>query len=274
MQLNCHLFLLLLLPCIGASSSSESMNSEDGEDNSKKSNSSSPIVIRRKTPSRASSGGNRFSLMNSRFNRRPRKKNLDREHLLEILGDFYDPNWMSIEEPASLQHEDKGTTYVVRKDAWPYQELKKALEILDLSVDAGNKSTSAEKDRVSSKTFASIIEKWLLEKASCPVKYAWEDIGNMFWPRWIKRGECATVPGTCSWPPGMHCVESNRSNLHLLRWQCRAPKSKGIGGRRRQSKFVDKKDPWNRRFENEPVVLRCQWVRVPYPITSACHCTC
>lgn len=234
---------------------------------------SNVLYIRRRDPVRTSPGGGRLVLMNSRYNRRPKKKNLDREQLLEILGNYYDPDWMSIDEPPALANNDtdRGAMYVVRHDNWQHAELVKQLQTSNLSLElaqlGGERITE---DR----TVVTAVEKWLLQKASCPVKYAWEDIGTLFWPRYIKRGECTSVPGTCSWPPGMHCVPSGTSAIHILRWQCKIPKGKG---RRRQFKAQkDHKKDWPKRNNDrdQQINLKCTWIRVPYPITSDCLCTC
>ncbi len=84
-----------------------------------------------------------------------------------------------------------------------------------------------------------VFQEWLIQKSSCPVSYKWKDLGDYFWPRWIKQGRCGGIatdpaieeedaegdyddedaeeesaeemsssPGQnfgCSWPPGMRC---------------------------------------------------------------------
>jgi hypothetical protein len=88
------------------------------------------------------------------------------------------------------------------------------------------------------------VERWLLERASCPVRLSWDDVGPFFWPRWILQGECGSSRRTklvsgaagirhdadedpdpaeqsCSWPPGMRCVPEASQTIHLLRRQCR-----------------------------------------------------
>jgi hypothetical protein len=71
-----------------------------------------------------------------------------------------------------------------------------------------------------------LMEKWLLDKASCPVRFSWKDIGGLFWPRWIKLGECMSG-NPCSWPPGMHCVPAESHTIYVLRWHCRKRKRQG-----------------------------------------------
>ncbi|XP_015920606.2 noggin-1 [Parasteatoda tepidariorum] len=220
---------------------------------------SGSVFIRRKSPSsRMGGGGGRLSLMNNRFNKRPKKKHLDPDQLLDILGSFYDPLWMSIEEPTPLVNKDpdRGATYVYRE--WQQAELIKQLQLSNLSQELAQANIREIPGLVKT------VEKWMMKKASCPIRYAWEDIGALFWPRYIRRGEC--VRATCSWPPGMHCVPSGTTTLHLLRWQCKVPK-----GRRKNLKNNNKEQLKNK---DQNINLKCSWIRVPYPITNDCLCTC
>ncbi|GBL68140.1 Noggin-3, partial [Araneus ventricosus] len=236
---------------------------------------SGTVFVHRRIPPRAPMGnGGRYSLINSRFNRRPKKKNLDPHQLLEILGNYYSPEWMSVDEPPALANKDpdRGATYVVRHDNWQHADLIKQLQASNLSVELAQMGGSKVLEEP---LFVKTVEAWLLKRASCPVRYVWEDIGNLFWPRYIRRGECASVPGTCSWPPGMHCVPSGTTTLHVLRWQCKVPKGKG-----RRKAFKHSKDQksreWPRKINEgeQPANLKCSWIRVPYPITNDCLCTC
>ncbi|CAH8865195.1 unnamed protein product [Trichobilharzia szidati] len=62
---------------------------------------------------------------------------------------------------------------------------------------------------------------WLLERATCEMDFIWEDLGPLFWPRWIRRGVCLNRPGhSCSWPSGMKCRPSGSRALQLLHWKC------------------------------------------------------
>ncbi|KAA3682074.1 uncharacterized protein DEA37_0000091 [Paragonimus westermani] len=62
---------------------------------------------------------------------------------------------------------------------------------------------------------------WLIDKATCEMDYIWEDLGPLFWPRWIRRGVCINRQGhSCSWPPGMKCRPSGSRALQLLHWKC------------------------------------------------------
>ncbi|CAH8608794.1 unnamed protein product [Schistosoma curassoni] len=62
---------------------------------------------------------------------------------------------------------------------------------------------------------------WLIERATCEMDFIWEDLGPLFWPRWIRRGVCLNRPGhSCSWPSGMKCRPSGSRALQLLHWKC------------------------------------------------------
>ncbi|TPP67698.1 Bone morphogenetic protein antagonist noggin [Fasciola gigantica] len=68
---------------------------------------------------------------------------------------------------------------------------------------------------------AKLFRSWLIEKATCEMEFIWEDLGSLFWPRWIRRGVCLNKPSqSCSWPPGMKCQPSGSRALRLLHWKC------------------------------------------------------
>ena len=116
---------------------------------------------------RQSPGSGRLSLINYRFNRRPKKKHLDIGELKMVLGSAYDSKFMSIEPPRELQIPNAGAVYVVNKDNWRYREMLEELQTSNMTQElqliAGDRFAVGE-DHVK------IFEKWLLRKSSCPVK--------------------------------------------------------------------------------------------------------
>lgn len=116
---------------------------------------------------RQSAGSGRLSLINYRFNRRPKKKHLDIGELKMVLGTAYDSKFMSIEPPRELQNPNAGAVYVVNKDSWGYRNMLQELQASNMTQElqqiAGDRFV-VEQEYV--KTF----EKWLLRKSSCPVK--------------------------------------------------------------------------------------------------------
>ena len=103
------------------------------------------------------------------------------------------------------------------------------------------------------------FEEWLIQRSSCPVTFQWEDLGEYFWPRWVRKGHClnddkkvtSSSSLGCSWPQGMKCVAGESETLHILRWHCR----------RRGS------NPEQNRH-------KCKWYKVPFPVTKSCKCAC
>lgn len=116
---------------------------------------------------RQSPGSGRLSLINYRFNRRPKKKHLDIGELKMILGSAYDPKFMSIEKPRELSNPNFGAVYVVQKDSWRYREMLQELQANNLTQElqqiAGDKFTVGQE-------YVQTFEKWLLKKGSCSVK--------------------------------------------------------------------------------------------------------
>ena len=122
-----------------------------------------------------------------------------------------------------------------------------------------------------------IFQQWLVRRSSCPVNFKWDDLGEYFWPRWIRQGTCNQTEaketaetasaaasentddsnknssiGGCSWPQGMHCVQGEVQMLQILRWHCRTRHDRGKNAKRR----------------------KCKWYKVPYPVTASCKCAC
>lgn len=110
----------------------------------------------------------------------------------------------------------------------------------DLAGNDGTSNNNGDSDMTSG--VLDVVKSWLMQKASCPVYYRWEDLGLLYWPRWVRRGMCSIkdtplfklasesasqVPkfSPCSWPPGMHCVPAEAKKLKILRWQCRNNKA-------------------------------------------------
>ncbi len=121
-----------------------------------------------------------------------------------------------------------------------------------------------------------VFQQWLVRKSSCPITFDWLDLGEYFWPRYIRQGECNQPPKSpyskfevarsstssskkqmgCSWPKGMKCVQGEAETLQILRWHCRRRKRVKSDLYRTGSKH------------------RCKWYKIPYPVTTSCRCAC
>lgn len=203
----------------------------------------------------------------------PGPRQLNRETLRNRLGADFDADRMSIDQPPTHSR----VTGVPEFDP----ELVDELRALDFSYkdERGERRTLPAAVR-------GVVERWLLQRAVCPIRYAWLDMGTLFWPRWIKQGYCdAGTP--CSWPAGMHCTSAVSETLRLLHWQCR--RSGEGGGRRRvkrrspegesgaalsSSSSTDNEDGRRPRRSQRQHQQHCRWKKVPYPITTECFCSC
>ncbi|BET03175.1 noggin [Nesidiocoris tenuis] len=179
---------------------------------------------------------------------RPRKRDLQQSALMATLEPHFDPDWMSTSKP----HKPPSDISHTRKSA---AELKSTASTLGLS---------------------DTVRDWLVSRGTCPITYAWKDLGSDFWPRWVRTAVCLRpATGTCSWPPGMGCVSAPPRHLHVLRWHCRLKK-------KNKRKKVDENNVWGR-IEKKEVLpkkkgrrkrYRCLWVKVPYPVPEDCICAC
>uniref|UniRef100_T1JNT9 Noggin n=1 Tax=Strigamia maritima TaxID=126957 RepID=T1JNT9_STRMM len=165
--------------------------------------------------------------------RTPKKRQMNPKDLFPILGPFFDPQWMSVEKPKIL------VVNQLDVDASPQSKLRTDFKKLNFTAVLPEDNITA-------------LEEWFLKKVSCPVQFTWHDVGPLFWPRWIRRGNCFNDPNVpCSWPPGMQCVPAESSTIQVLRWVCT-----------------------RRRSTDGTFSHKCQWIRVPYPVTAECFCSC
>ncbi|XP_064615001.1 noggin-2-like [Liolophura sinensis] len=139
----------------------------------------------------------------------PPKKRMKKKKLLKRLGEYFDPEWMSVNQPEDALH--RVASVNLSADSNLVREMSKVNLTLThangsvMSVDAG---------------LMEAVRSWLIHRASCPIHYVWVDQGERWWPRWLRTGVC--VDDTpCSWPPGMHCVPAENTVIHLLRWHCK-----------------------------------------------------
>lgn len=210
--------------------------------------------------------------------RAPKKKQLRPHTLTAILGKDFDPEWMTVDQPLVLVHEPNVTLATVEAPSSTIpKKLFTEVRALNLSKELGLSSTDQS---------LKLFENWLVKKAACSVRYVWNDIGPLFWPRWIKRGECVNGPSrVCSWPEGMHCVPAASITLHVLRWHCR-PRIRrssmwfsegtagGLGTAAAAAVVVGDRQPQQQQRRHDSKQYRCHWLKVPYPVTAECFCSC
>jgi noggin len=207
--------------------------------------------------------------------RRPRGKHLKATRLAKKMGDDFNPAWMSVERPA-------GGTYNL-KVSLPDATVAELMEqVSDLDIESDIRQLLGENDeqqhqqhrheehRLTVSRAVGAFQQWLVKKSSCPVLFQWADLGEYFWPRYVRQGECQankekkkdTATGSssssCSWPRGMSCNPADAEVLQLLRWHCSRRKTPDLLGLTVRQKIRK--------------TYKCRWIKVPYPVTSSCRC--
>lgn len=195
----------------------------------------------------------------------PYGKHLKIKRLLRKLGEEFNSEWMSIELPR-LANYVPDNSHNPKNDIQTVLEKSRLVHVIDLYATELKLNNQSKE----------IIESFLQTMSRCQTDFEWEDLGSLFWPRYVKSGSCSSV-GTCSWPTGMLCQASEVKTLRLLHWRCirrkqekketnRKSKNKNvtigrIGKSRRITGAVSKK-------------LKCRWKKIPYEITASCGCSC
>jgi hypothetical protein len=201
-------------------------------------------------------------MMNQLAGFHPRKRDLKRKKLLRILGD-YNRKYMSISKPVHTLHMSSAQQLD--------EKLLEDFKQLNLTYIADKAN---EMQHLISENITNLFQDWLLGLASCPVHYEWEDLGVLFWPRWIKKGLCKTEY-SCSWPPGMHCVPAESRMVYLLRWHCVSAQHRRRSGKRRRNRKENGSKGKSKSIRSKGYGrLKCKWLKVPYPLTDECFCSC
>uniref|UniRef100_A0A3B3SFS3 Noggin n=1 Tax=Paramormyrops kingsleyae TaxID=1676925 RepID=A0A3B3SFS3_9TELE len=99
---------------------------------------------------------------------------------------------------------------------------------------------------------AGSLRAWLVRTATCGLRYQWVDLGPVFWPRWLRHTDCeqSGTSQSCSFPSGMSCRQAQVTQIKILAWHCWADSGASLFGK------------------------RCVWRQVPYPVVTACKCSC
>jgi noggin len=168
--------------------------------------------------------------------RLPSEDDLNPRKLQRLLGNDYDPVFMSSVRPLESIIDPNGTYIYQFKNGHPVSEMPRELRTL-----AFNTPGSRQKYRIKSRKVRKYIRNYLWTYTFCPVNYRWRDLGERFWPRWIREGDCDSGR-SCSVPAGMHCKPQDSTTKTILWWHCR-----------RKS---------------------CYWIAIKYPIIVKCSCAC
>ena len=192
--------------------------------------------------------------------KKPRGRQLKETKLLEKMGSDFDPSWMAVERPRARHN---------IKVSLPEEEVARLMEEVS-SLDIENdirEMLDREPDQEHEPTVVRAVgafQQWLVRKSSCPVEFDWVDLGEYFWPRYLRKGECQSgedsdpALSSCSWPRGMSCNPAGAEVLHILRWHCRRRRTPDLLGLTTRQKIRKS--------------YKCRWIKVPYPVTSSCKC--
>lgn len=166
----------------------------------------------------------------------PKERDLNETELKSVLGDF-DSRFLSVSPPVDSKYTGNDEL-----DDFETQRLSgvlpKEIRAVDFDIQFGKKHKPSKK-------LKRRLQQWLWAYSFCPVVYTWTDLGNRFWPRFVRVGSCLSKR-SCSVPEGMVCRPSNSTHLTILRWRC-VPRKGG---------------------------LKCAWIPVQYPIITDCKCSC
>nr|ACO06229.1 noggin-like protein 4 [Schmidtea mediterranea] len=210
----------------------------------------------------------------------PESHSLHEGRLMKILGDRFDSFWTSVNTPHNLGYETE-----VSYDP----KLEIFLDSLNITEIRGQ-PISFEMKR--------LIQNWLVNKATCKISYYWEDLGNLFWPRFIKKTICVnTNSESCSWPPGMKCGLSGPMKIHHLRWTCFESEEPLYHQRRKRANNLHKANnkkqkkrqvlsfwsPDKRKKQLKRLIrqtslwkkgFQCEWRISDLSVSSTCECAC
>lgn len=192
----------------------------------------------------------------------PKPTQRQASRLLRLLGSSFDLFWMSIEKPSEVfgSHSDghvplHGEERLEKAAVLNQKKLEKEAEALDLGFFPPQ--------------VASSVRAWLVHSSTCRLRHRWVDLGPAFWPRWLRQTDCESLDRrrSCSFPGGMECVRAKTTHIKILAWHCLESREGDDGTRGNKSDV---------RTETEigEVIKRCVWRQVPYPVVTACTCSC
>lgn len=169
----------------------------------------------------------------------PSGSELDPELLQRLLGTELDPAFMSTTRPLESVLRPNGTyeyDFNARELARDLPDDLRNMELPHLT------ARRERRLRPRGRRARRNLVRYLAAYTFCPVRYQWRDLGERFWPRWLREGSCSTER-SCSVPEGMSCRAQDSETKTVLWWHCRGRK-------------------------------KCSWIRIGYPIITKCACSC
>ncbi|XP_067115912.1 noggin-like [Osmerus mordax] len=222
----------------------------------------------------------------------PKPKHLRPRRLLRVLGSSFDPFWMSIQRPSeegvwalagendAAKSGQTGSHGHVPNASLPNYTVNKVFNLSaspELTEGAARYQRKLEKETedldLSSLPLnvVSSVRNWLVSYATCGLRYKWVDMGPVFWPRWLRHTDCE-MPGasqSCSFPSGMACRRAQVTHLKILAFHCTEHEDEdgvGLKGIAVSDRVIV--------VGSGPSGKKCMWRQVPYPVVTACKCSC
>ncbi|XP_076583739.1 noggin-like [Chaetodon auriga] len=214
----------------------------------------------------------------------PKPRHCRPSRLLRLLGSSFDPFWMSIEQPPEATGGDdqplpRGDTLHAKlpNDSAAGQKFNLSASP-ELREAAANHRQKLEKEAADldlsslPSHVASLVRDWLVRSATCGLSSRWVDLGPVFWPRWLRQTDCERSDGkrSCSFPAGMECVRAQTTYIKILAWHCLDIRGRSGGSRGVKADISD----GSTEMAAGEVMKRCTWRQVPYPVVTACTCSC
>ncbi|XP_035516405.1 noggin-2-like [Morone saxatilis] len=195
-------------------------------------------------------------------------------HYMPNTPTSFDQFWMSIEQPS----ESSGGQPLLRGGALSAREKFNQSASPELREAAASQRQKLEKEAADldlsslPSQVALLVRDWLVSSASCGLTYQWVDLGLAFWPRWLRQTDCerSDEGQSCSFPGGMECVRAQMTHINILAWHCLDIREGGNGSRRMRANGSDS----STEMGTGEVMKRCIWRQVPYPVVTACTCSC
>lgn len=192
------------------------------------------------------------------YHHMPKPKHRRPSRLIRLLGSSFDPFWMSVDNPTGSS-EGNSTGKLLPLLSNKRLKEAEATQRLKLEKEVANLDLSPLPSHL-----AIVVRNRLVRSASCRLSHQWVDLGLAFWPRWLRQTDCERSDGekSCSFPKGMECVRAQTADIKILAWHCLET------GERERAKS-DRAE-----IGTGEVVKRCAWRKVPYPVVTACSCSC
>ncbi|XP_054635918.1 noggin-like [Dunckerocampus dactyliophorus] len=217
----------------------------------------------------------------------PKPRHYRPSRLLRILGSSFDPFWMSIGPPSGSSgvSTDKGSCNALsRGDSLPVKLPNDTTSREDVNVSASavlRKAAASQRKKLEREAadvdlstlppdVATSVRASLVHSATCGLCSQWVDLGPAFWPRWLRQTDCdkSDRVQSCSFPTGMVCVRAQIAHIKILAWHC-------LKIREDESKrFKTDRSDVSMLMGTSEELRRCLWMVVPYPVVTACRCSC